>query len=111
MGVFKKLGEGIADLSQLQVQTFTGEIKSTIQATDSGNVLDWQKLIEEAKSDTAGSISLAAATNVKFDGDSDQFIADSASDRTLQAHSDAVDAARQVRQGLVETFQDLLGIE
>ncbi len=110
MGVFVKLKEGIADLAELQVQTITGEIKTALSAVD-GDVLDWEKLVKEAKSETNGDISLAAATNVKFDGDTDIFISNSASDKALSAHAAAVEAARQVRQGLVEAFQDLLGIE
>ena len=110
MGVFKQLKEGIADLSELQVQTITGALKTTIQAEGGQNVLDWEKLIQEAKSETEGTISLAAATNVKLDGDTNLFISDAATEKTLKAHADAVEGARKVREGLIDAFSDLLGI-
>lgn len=110
MGVFKKLGQGIADLSELQVQTMTGTITTEFQSDNAESVLDWQKLIQGAKTDSEGKITLIAATNVKFDGDTDLFISDSATPALLQAHADAVEGARKVREGLVEAFSDLLGV-
>ena len=112
MGIFVKLKEGIADLSELQVQTITGTLKTTIQSEDGDNknVLNWQKLIQGAKSETEGEISLAAASNIKFDGDTDSFISDDATDRTLSAHAGAVNGALKVREGLVSAFSGLLGL-
>lgn len=107
MGVFKKLGEEIADLSQLRVQTFTGNITALIDTT-SGTIIEWQKLLDDAKS--TGKVSLAADTKVNFDGDTELFIATDASANLVKAHNDAVAAAQQVRQGLLETFKDVLNI-
>ena len=39
MSVFKKLSEGIADLSELNVQTFSGNITSVVDDTSAGNVI------------------------------------------------------------------------
>jgi hypothetical protein len=110
MGVFKKLGDGIADLSELQVQTLTGELSTAIQSDNAKRVLDWQKLIKAAKTKTQGSVRLVAATNLKIDGDTDLFIAESAPDRLLRAHSDAVEAAGEVRASLIAMFKDLLDV-
>ena len=111
MGVFAKLGEGIADLSELQVQTITGELVTTIKSDKPGMVLDWQKLIKAAKTQSEGAIKLAAATNVKFDGDIDQFFSDSATERTLKAHADAVESGRKIREGLIAMFKGALNLE
>jgi len=111
MGVFKKLGEGIADLSELQVQTMTGELSTAIKSEDAKRVLDWQKLIKAAKTKTEGSVRLVAATNVKIDGDTDLFVAESAPDRLLRAHAEAVEAAGEVRAGLIAIFKDLVDID
>jgi len=109
-GIFEKLKRGAGDLSELEVQTITGVIETTIQTdpndeSKKGSVLDWEKLIEQTKSSDNAKISLAAATSVKFDGDTNLFISDQARPEALKAHAAAVEAAQQVRQGLVDTFK------
>ena len=74
MSVFKKLGEGIADLSELNVQTFSGDITTVIDSGSGGNVIDWTKLLNDAK--TSGKVRLIASARIKFDGDSDTFFAE-----------------------------------
>ncbi|MFQ5700536.1 MAG: hypothetical protein ACE5HU_01680 [Acidobacteriota bacterium] len=110
MGVFRTLGDGIADLSELQVQTLTGELTTQVRSGDKDNVLDWEKLIEQAKTETEGSIRLIAATTLKFDGDTNLFFAESAPERLIKAHNDAVESARKVREGLLAMFHDLLDL-
>ena len=108
---FKQLKAGIADLSQLQVQTYTGSITAHINsaAGDDGNIINWQDLLKTAATE-GGDVSLVAATKVSFDGDTELFIASEAPASLVTAHNNAVAAAQQVRQGLVEAFSDLLGI-
>ena len=92
MAVFRKLKDGIGDLSQLQVQTFTGDLTAFI---DDGPEFDdvnepkktlikWQDLLKEAKN--KGEVSLVAATKVNIDGDTELFISDTASSTILDAH-------------------------
>ena len=109
MGVFKALGEGIADLSELNVQTFTGNITSVVDNTASGNVLDWAKLIKDASKAT-GSVKLVACAKIKFDGDSDMFFAEDIPTEVLEAHVAAVEAGQKVREGLLAMFKGVLGI-
>ena len=107
---FKELAAGIADLSQLQVQTYTGNI--TAHITDGGgggSIINWQDLLTTSASED-GDVSLVAATKVNFDGDTELFIASNAPSNLVSAHNDAVTAAQQLRQGLVEAFADVLGI-
>jgi hypothetical protein len=108
MGVFKKLGEGIADLSELNVQTFTGDITSVINQGASGSVIDWTKLLKNAR--TTGKVKLVASAKIKFDGDSDTYFAEDIPSTMLNAHLTAVEAGQNVREGLIEMFKDLLGI-
>ncbi len=109
MSIFKKLGEGIADLSELNVQTFSGSITGVIDSSASGNVLDWVKLVKDA-SKAAGSVKLMASARIKFDGDSDVFFAEDISDVMMTAHLTAVEAGQKVREGLISMFKDLIGI-
>ncbi len=108
MGVFKKLGEGIADLSELNVQTFTGDLTGVIDKPDSGSVIDWTKLLKEAK--TTGKVKLVASAKIKFDGDSDTFFAEDIPSDMLEAHLVAVEAGQKVREGLLNMFKEILNI-
>lgn len=108
MSVFKKLGEGIADLSELNVQTFSGDITSVIDKSTGGNVIDWTKLLKDAK--TSGKVRLIASAKIKFDGDSDTYFAEDIPPEMLEAHLTAVEAGQNVREGLIAMFKDVLGI-
>lgn len=108
MGVFKKLGEGIADLSELNVQTFSGDITSVIDKTNGGSVIDWTKLLKDAR--TSGKVRLVASAKIKFDGDSDTFFAEDIAPDMLDAHLVAVEAGQKVREGLLSMFKDILNI-
>ena len=108
MSVFKALGDGIADLSQLNVQTFSGNISSVIDSTTNGTVLDWEKLLADAKS--SGNVKLMASAKIQFDGDSDTFFAEGISQDMLNAHLTAVQAGQKVREGLIEMSKDVLDI-
>lgn len=109
MGVFKKLGEEIADLSQLNVQTFTGDLKSIVNEAADGNVIDWKKLLDSSKS--AGSVTLVASSKFNFDGDSDTFVARDITPELLEAHTAAVQAGQKVREGLIALFRELVPID
>lgn len=107
--VFVKLKDGIADLAELNVQTFTGDVTSVISQSQSGSVIDWPKLLKDAK--TSGKIKLMASSIIKFDGDSDVFFADDISPDMQKAHLTAVEGGQKVREGLVAMFKGLLGLE
>ena len=109
MGVFKKLGEGIADLSELNVQTFCGDLTSVIDKSTSANVIDWPKLLKDAK--TTGKVKLVASAKIKFDGDSDSYFADDISPDMLDAHLVAIEAGQKVREGLLSMFKEILNIK
>ncbi len=111
MSLKLKIKEGLTDLSELQVQTFTGELSTEVIASGDGNaVLDWQKLIAKARAETTGEIELVAATNRKFDFDTDIFVSKSATSEQLEIHNNAVEAATKARQALVELLKDLIDV-
>ena len=109
MSVFKKLAEGVADLSELNVNTFTGDISGVVDQDTEGSVLDWGKLLAAAKA--SGNVKLVAAIKVKFDGDSDSYYANDISKDMLDAHIAAVEAGQKIREGLVEMFKDVLDLK
>jgi len=109
MGVFKKLGDGIADLSELNVQTFCGDLTSVIDKSTSGSVIDWTKLLKDAK--TTGKVKLVASAKIKFDGDSDSYFAEDIPPDMLDAHLVAIEAGQKVREGLLSMFKELLNIK
>ena len=106
--VFKKLGEGIADVSELHVQTFTGSLTAVVD-TDQGSLIAWDTVLDAARNQ--GEVTLVAATKVNFDGDTILFVATDASPTMLAVHQEAVLAAQEVRQGLVEAFRGVLGLD
>ncbi len=108
MSVFKELSSGIADLSELNVQTFTGSLESVVNESAGGSVIDWPKLMAQAK--TTGKVRLVASTRLKFDGDSDVFFEQDIEQHLADAHLTAVEAGQQVRQGLLAMFRDILNI-
>ena len=109
MSVFKKLGEGVADLSELNVNTFTGGIGGVVDKASEGSVLDWDKLLADAKA--SGKVKLVAAVKIKFDGDSDSYYANDIAKDMLDAHLAAVEAGQKIRAGLVEMFKDVLDLK
>ena len=110
MSIFKKLGKGIADLSELNVQTFTGDIATVIRENAEGSVIDWTKLLTDAKNTTEGKIKLVASARIKFDGDSDSYFDEDIRPDLLKAHLTAIEAGQNVREGLMEMFKETLGL-
>ena len=112
MGAFAKFADGVADLTTLTVQTFSGTLSSTVVTTTDGDgkdkqgVLDWTKLMSEAKS--SGTVKLMASTAIQLDGDTNTFYATSIDATTRAAHDAAFTAAQQYRQGVINMFKDAL---
>jgi hypothetical protein len=108
MSVFKKLAEDIADLAELNVNTFTGELKAVVGGSGATNIIKWDELLEKAAA--GGEVTLVASTRQKLDGDSDSFYTRNPPTDLLETHKQAVEAGRQVRRGLIEMFGDLVGL-
>ena len=115
--ILARVKDGIADLTELEVHTVTGVIEKKFLTTPGGagndkgaSILNWEELIKEAV-ETTGTVRLAAATSVKFDGDTNLFIGAEVPESILNAHAKAVEAAQEVRRGLIEVFKESLKFE
>jgi hypothetical protein len=118
MGVFTKLGEGIGDLAQLNVRTFTGDItgmlpaagKKTGNAAANAASYDFDGLLKAAL--PKGTIKLVAVSRIMIDGDADHLFAPDITPEMKQMHLDAVEAGQEFRLGLLEmargVFEGLL---
>jgi hypothetical protein len=106
---FEKLGDTVADLSSLEVLSFTGELKAVVNtAAGDGDLINWEKLITEAKKES-GKVELLIASKFNIDGDATLFTSKSEIDDSIRAaHSEAVTAGQQVRKDLMELFKSVI---
>jgi len=101
-----QLDDAVKDLTSLHVQTFSGEVTSTIDGSQSYD--DIRKLVQSAA--TEGKITLVAETLAQFDGDSYNFIKqelDNIPELALEVHKNAVQSGIDTRLGLLTLFKDL----
>ncbi len=106
----EKLKAGIKDLSELEVQTYSGTVEATIDQDSKENIIDWEKLFASAK--PGGSVVLAAATKIQADGDTYNFISSqNLPPAVMEAHQAALEAGNQVRENIIDLFADLLGLD
>jgi hypothetical protein len=110
MPTFKEALQGLAnataDLSSLQVYTYSGDVNSVL--TPDGGGIDWGQLFTKSKANT-GTLKLVAATKVQFDGDTYNFQTSEKLDRLdalLQIHEQSVNNSRLARQSLVQFFME-----
>ncbi len=103
----KAIGEEIKDLSELRVQTVSGDVTAVLQTKSLENL---EALLKPDGDDAANAnLKLVLDTTIKFDGDSLNFIdTDLATDQVVTIHKEAVAAGLRHRQGLVEMFKGLI---
>ena len=98
----EKMGNALSDWSQLEVYTFTGDLKNALKAGTSE--IDWENLGKKA---TEGTVTLIAATRINVDADTQQFqTSDELQHREemLAAHKAALESALATRKALIEFF-------
>lgn len=110
MATFKEALQGLAnataDLSSLQVYTYSGDVNSVLTADGGG--IDWDQLFTKSKANS-GTLKLVAATKVQFDGDTVNFQTSEKLERIeemLRLHEQSVNNSRMARQSLVQFFMD-----
>ena len=92
---------GISDLAQLNVRTFTGEIEATVDSLPGKDV----RLPEFLRAaNTGGKIEVVGFTDMKIDGDIDQFITSKPFASAIAAHNTAVQVGQQSRKATVDLF-------
>lgn len=96
----------LIDLSELRVQTVTGDVNAVIAAN---NFDDLEDLLTPGEGASAvAKLQLVLDTTVKFDGDSLNFISTAASPELIEIHKEAVAAGLKQRQGFIEMFKDIV---
>jgi len=103
----KKFQDAVEDFSSLDVESYMGDVVAEIQGTEKGSIIDWEKLIGQAKA--GGTVSLKLASHFKCDGDATLFVANGEIPQAVQtAHDAAVAAGRQIRKDLLDLFSELI---
>jgi hypothetical protein len=110
MATFKEALQGLANatanLTSLQVFTYSGDVNSVL--TPDGGGIDWDQLFTKSKA-TNGTLKLVAATKVLFDGDTYNYQTSEKLDRLdemLKIHEESVHNSRMARQSLIQFFLD-----
>lgn len=107
-GIFKKIENAVTDLANLNVQTFTGNIKAKVEGAKGKSIKELGAILAEAAKQ--GELSLAMSTRVELDGDTLLFIGDGATETAVRAHHEAVKAAQEYRSALLDAFGDVIGL-
>ncbi len=102
---FESVRDGITDLSQLNVRTFTGEIVVTAAKLE-GKDATLAGFLKEATQQ--GKLTVVGYTNMKIDGDVDQFISATAAESAIAAHNNAVQAGQASRAATLDLFMGLV---
>lgn len=110
MATFKEALQGLANatanLTSLQVFTYSGDVHSIL--TPDGGGIDWDQLFTKSKA-TNGTLKLVAATKVLFDGDTYNYQTSEKLDGLsgmLEIHEKSVTNSRLARQALIQFFLD-----
>jgi hypothetical protein len=104
----KKLKDTVCDLTSLEVQTYTGDLNVGVDLE--GDSTDFEKILSQVKA--AGTLKLVYVTKINFDGDGIVLVPETAApDHIQQAHSAAIKAGQEVRQGLLTLFSDVTGLK
>ena len=99
---FDSIKDGIKDLAELNVKTFTGDI--SVSASNLKQ-MDMDKLFADAGADLK--VDVVGITDMKLDGDINQFITSKdVPAGTLTAHSKAVETGQRTRLAMFDLFVD-----
>lgn len=102
----KKLTDGIVDLSNLEVTTYTGKLEQVVDATT--GQIKWDEF-----KPTNGKLVLAAATLIRPNLNTVNFRASETEGDLkglLELHTAAVDSARNGRMAIVKMFSGLVPV-
>jgi hypothetical protein len=95
---------GIKDLTELEVQTYTGQIEVAIDTIGTTN---FTAILDTAKA--TGNIKLSQVTKISIDGDAINLVPDTAPpEHAAEAHKSALEAGQNVRSSILELFKDLI---
>ncbi|GAA0355104.1 hypothetical protein GCM10009092_19220 [Bowmanella denitrificans] len=94
----KSIGNGIKDLSQLNVRTYTGNIDAQISGENAEEMLNLAR--------QNGQLKLVGLTTINLDGDVNQFISSDQeiNEKLHNAHQSAVQASQRSREVTFNLF-------
>ncbi|GAB4408530.1 MAG: hypothetical protein OHK0053_35280 [Microscillaceae bacterium] len=113
----EKLGDMVADLSTIEVATFTGKLEISgqklLKANERG--FNTKAVFEEIKSQVEGEATLkfklVAYTHIDFDTDSVNFVKEDLSNEVkalIEAHRVMVEAAQNARRSVLNIIKEVL---
>ncbi len=109
MGLFKdaltKMGEGIKDLSSLDVVTFEGSVQ--LEASD--KVTTFDQVMSKATGNTDVKVKVLASTQTKIDGDIVAFYDKDITQEQMDAHAELIEAAEASRTGTIDFIKSIVG--
>lgn len=98
----------IADLSSLEIQTYTGEINVAIESIGTTNL---EKILKE-KADAKGNIKLVQVTKINIDGDAINLVPDTELPKHVaEAHQAALIAGENARTSILTLFKELIEVD
>lgn len=105
---FKKIGEGLADASSLDVVTFKGSVEAELNGTNMPE--NFGAVLDLAAKNTAIKVRLLASTQSKLDGDILAYFDSAITPEEANAHNDLVDLAQQNREAVINFVQRVVGL-
>lgn len=110
MSLQKALGEleeAVKDLTSLHVQTYSGRIDLELEGDKKFD--DLRSKIENVESESSD-LNLVAESLLRFDGDSQNFVAEDAPSNLREVHNEAVQSGLEARRSIIELFKDTIGV-
>lgn len=101
--------DGIEDLTEVRVTTFTGTAEQVLGATrkEDGSFKSMDEILTDFAPE-GGTVQLACMSVLDIDGDALFFRADDVSDDLVTAHQEAVSAGIESRAAIISLFQNVI---
>ena len=101
------LKDAVADLTSLEVQTYTGDLDVVIKEWK--GITNFEEILKNVKA--KGNLKLKYVTKINFDGDGFVLVPETAPpDHIQEAHNAALKAGQDARIGLLSLFSEVTGL-
>ena len=106
MSFWDNVKDTVADITSLEVITFTGKVSAVVKDSEGGSLINWEALIDLAKE--GGEVQLVGATKVELDKDVRQFLDSTAPQKLIDLHLETVHSSMEARQAFISLISDKL---